>query len=121
MIDPDDYELKYSKLISDVGIKYTNDDGEHYTYYVEYVCFILNKILNKTVFSFRDEKTNMRILIKGRPDVLIPNGVTVAGAETIYLKRLYEFLENEILLFKLEIIKWLLTTTERIITIRFVS
>jgi len=99
MIDPEDAFFDNYDLISNLGSKYANCD--EYSSYVEYICVVLNRMTKTESYShICDIQNNTIISVKDRPNIIIGSFYNVN-----YSKVLCEFLENEILLFKLDIIK----------------
>lgn len=99
MIDADDDFFKYSNLIADLGSSYAKCD--EYRYYADYVCVALNRMKKTQYYSFMcDMEDNTHISMKDRSTIILGN-----FQNDDYLKQLYEFFQNEILLFKLENLK----------------
>ncbi len=88
----------YQNKITELGLKYTADDGESCGTWPHYVCVILNKIYGKECFD-HDFVCNyfLHLPIKFNGEF-----VKKTNSANYTMRDLYEFLENQILLFKLD-------------------
>ena len=88
----------YQNKITELGLKYAADNGESYNTWPHYICAILNKIYDKERFD-HDFVCNcfLHLPIKFNGEF-----VKKTSPESYIMRDLYEFLENQILLFKLD-------------------
>jgi len=94
----DDARMNYYDKICKLGLLYANDDGQSYFTWTLFVCAILNKIYEKECFAEDSKSGYLPIKFNNEFILKIDDKKDV-------IKTLYEFLDNQILLFKLDIIK----------------